>query len=239
MLGIVTVVYNQLSYVKATIDAVLEKTKPPYVYYIIYNQAPYPGVLEYLRSLKGVILIENKENVGITRALKQGYELIKEANIELMVKVDDDTVVQTDDWNQKFIRAFMSFESLGILSADIDTGKQVGPSKMAVKNGLGIEQFLNPCVGGGFTAYPTKLFDHIGFFKEFGYYGQEDGEFANRASNAGLQTGYLQNVKVKHLGRTKESDQDYDAWKLLYWNKQTELDYPEWKKTLERKEIVK
>lgn len=235
MIGIVTVVYNQLAFVKATIEAVIEKTKKPYIYIIIFNQAPYPGVLEYVRSLKGVILIENKNNVGITRALKQGYELIKDAGIEMMVKVDDDTVIQTDGWNKKFIQAFLTFKNLGILSADIDKGKQVGPSKLTIENGLGIEQFANPCVGGGFTAYPVKLFELIGFFKEFGFYGQEDGEFANRVNNAGLKTGYLQNVKVKHLGRTEESDELYDQWKILYWNKQTPLDYPEWKRTLEIK----
>jgi len=232
MIGIVTVVYNQLEFVKAAIDAVIEKTKPPYLYVIVYNQAPYPGVLEFVRSLKGVILIENDENVGVTKACKQGYDRLVEAGIELMVKVDDDTVIQTEDWNKKFIQAFMTFKNLGILSADIDRGKQVGPSKMTVANGLGIEQFANPCVGGGFTAYPVKLFEHIGFFQDFGFYGQEDGEFANRVSNAGLKTGYLQNVKVKHLGRTGESDEDYDQWKLLYWNRKTALDYPEWKKTL-------
>ena len=159
MIGIVTVVYNKLDFVQRTIEAVLEKTKPPFAYVIVYNQAPYPGVLEYLQTLPNVLLIENEENVGITRALKQGYEILKELNIDLMVKVDDDTVIETKWWNETFVEAFRLYPKLGILSSDIDSGKQVGESRVNEDNGYIIEHFANPCVGGGFTAYPMELLD--------------------------------------------------------------------------------
>ena len=240
MIGICSVIYNKLDFVKRTVEAVLENTTPPYVYVLVYNDSPYPGVKEYIESLESdfIRIIWNRENKGVTKAYKQGYDFVKQmALVHYFAKIDDDTIIQTKDWDKKMIEAIEEFycrsNPVAILSANIDSGKQVGPFKELqgpFDKNIIIEVFDNPCVGGACTVYPIELFEKIGFFKDFGYYGQEDGEFANRAVEAGYFTAYLRDVHCKHLGRTKESDPLLDAWKLEAWSQQTKKEFRIWAK---------
>lgn len=236
MLGITTVVYNKLDFVKRTVEAVLENTKKPYCYILVYNDSPYKNVHDYICELQRendyLMFVFNKRNAGVTKAYNQGLSELIKANHSLtyFAKVDDDTIIQTKNWNEKMIQAFEDFPKLGVLSANIDSGKQVGRYKELKKNKTTLEVFEAPSVGGGCTIYPMELFKTIGFFRDFGYYGVEDGEFAIRARRENYITAYLKDVHCKHLGRTDESDKYFDTWKLLYWNGKTELDYPTWLK---------
>ena len=241
MIGICTVVYNKLDFVKRTVEAVLKNTITPYFYVLVYNDSPYPGVKEYIESLSSQVkVIMNPSNVGVSRAYKQGFDWLKEQSlgplhIKWFAKVDDDTIIQTSGWNGMMLRTFELFPNLGILSANIDSGKQGGNYREIKKDDhrqspITLEVFDNPCVGGACTVYPVELFKKTGFFKDFGYYGQVDGEFANRAVQAGYFTAYLKDAHCKHLGRTNESDPLLDAWKLEAWSKRTNLEFRDWKK---------
>ncbi len=231
MLGIVSVIYNKLPFVKKTIEAVLENTKEPYHYVLVYNDSPYPGVLDYVNSLPlNVLVIKNKENRGITRALAQGINCLIELGCDFYVKIDDDSIVLTKGWNEKMLHAFEVFPYLGVLSADIDSGKQTGHFEEHTKEDVTIQVFDRPSVGGALTIYPLEVFKKVGFFKDFGYYGQEDGEFAVRCRAAGYQSAYLKDVNCQHLGRTSESDPLLDKWKIETWYGKTKLEFREWKR---------
>ena len=244
MLGITTVVYNKLDFCKQAIEAVFRKTKEPFYYVIIYNGSPYEGVREYLKELEEekrpnpaecyLMVKYNEQNLGVSKAYAQGYAELKNQGCLYFVKLDDDTVLQTDGWDRIMLDAFTRFRDLGALSADLDRGKQTGPSIVKSKGDIEIEEFPgNPCVGGAATMYPMWLFESIGFFKDFGLYAHEDGEFCARVKQAKLTTGYIKNVKAIHLARTESADKAYDFWKLLYHSGQTKLDYPNWLKEYE------
>src|SRR3972149_10165916 len=165
MIGICTVVYNKLYFVKSTVEAVLENTTPPYVYVLVFNDSPYPGVKEYVESLQPqrIKIIENPSNYGVTKAYKQGLDWLKYQHfawtpapwkVKYFAKIDDDTIIQTKGWNEKMLEPFKYYKNLGILSANIDSGKQTGPFKKlfpAASNPdfhFSLEVFNNPCVGG-------------------------------------------------------------------------------------------
>ena len=233
MIGICTVVYNQLSFCKRSIESVIENTSTNYCYLVLFNASPYPGVKEYVESLKGKVtsVIISDRNIGVGPGYNLGLNhLAKNHKLDFFCKIDDDTIIETRDWDKKMLDAFEAFPKLGVLSADIDRGKQIGDYTETTNKGTTIQVFANPSVGGACTMYPMKIFDSLGLFNDFGFYGQEDGEFAQRVRAAGYMTAYLKGVNVKHLGRTDESDPLYDEYKLAYWFKRTELDYPGWLK---------
>ncbi len=235
MLGIATVVYNQLDFCKQAIEGVLNNTEGEYAYALLFNDSPYDGVLDYLKTLtdKVSIMIISEENLGVSRGYGECLNaLIKKHPIDYFAKVDDDTVIQTPGWNTKMLAAYKAFPRLGILSADIDNGKQVGPMREYEKDGVTLEVYDNPSVGGACTIYPLELFKAVGFYGSYGFYGHEDGELAHRARLNGYMTAYLKGVDVKHLGRTAGSDKDYDDWKIEYWFQRTDKDYPSWKKEM-------
>lgn len=240
MIAICTVVYNKLDFVKRTIESVLNNTKPPYLYVLVYNDSPYEGVWEYIEGLKTEVdfIIRNPSNVGISRALAQGLKKVMHApHITHFCKIDDDTIALTRDWNEKMIDAFEVFPYLGVLSADIDSGKQTGRFEEHTKEGVTIQVFDKPSVGGALTIYPLEVFKKVGFFKDFGYYGMEDGEFAQRCRECGYQSAYLKGVNCQHLGRTSESDPFFDEWKIAAWCKNTNLDYPDWLRKEHHREV--
>lgn len=62
-----------------------------------------------------------------------------------------------------------------------------------------------------------------------------DALYATIANNIGMEAGYVISHFAKHLGRSKESDQLYGAWKIFYICDLTVEDYVGWrnnKKTL-------
>ena len=240
MLGIVTIVYNKLSLVKRSIEATLAMTKPPYIFVLVCNNPPYPGVEKYVKSLEGRVshIIFNKKNQGVSKALFQGFSFCEKRGCKFLAKIDDDTVVLSRDWNTVMMKAFARFENLGILSADIDSGKQTGKSELSQDGNLVIEEFELPCVGGACTIYPVEMFYKIGFFKNFGYYGHEDGEFSVRARENNYRTAYLINTKCQHLGRTKESDPELDKWKLATHFGKTRKEFRDWLKWKEEKHAL-
>lgn len=248
MLGITTVVYNQLSFCQQAIEAVLMKTRNPFYYVIIYNGSPYPGVRQYLEKLRGdlrpnraecyLMIKYNEKNLGVSSAYAQGYQELKAQGCLYFIKLDDDTVLQTEGWDHIMLDAFTRFRDLAVLSADLDRGKQEGPSITKSKGNIDLEVFPdNPCVGGAATMYPMWLFESMGFFKNFGLYAHEDGEFCARVKQAKLTTAYIRNVKAIHLARTDVSDKYLDDWKLQYHYGKTKLDYPTWLKECEDKEV--
>lgn len=230
MIGITTVVYNQLAFCQQAIEAVLEKTKGPFFYVLVFNASPYPGVKEYIQSIENKVdkVIYNQENVGVSQAYFQGYQECVKAGQLYFVKLDDDTVLQTQDWDQIMLDAFTRFPDLGVLSVDLDSGKQTGSFVVSQKGNFCIEEYENVCVGGAATMYPMWLFRSIGFFKNFGLYAHEDGEFCARAKGAHFKIAYLQNVKANHLGRGENSDQMYDGWKTAVHFSGEKRDYPTW-----------
>lgn len=239
MIGICTVVYNKLDFVTRCVEAVSEKTEPPYYHVLIYNDSPYPGVKEYLKELEeaGLKVIWNVANVGVAKAYFQGYAEMPD-EVTHFVKLDDDTVVLTQGWNKKMEFAYKVWPNLAALSLDIDSGKQGGECEELSHKGVTLEVFVHPCVGVAATMYPVKAFAKLGFFKDFGYYGFEDLAFCTEAREAGYLTAYLQDVKCQHLGRTHESDSLYDEWKLAYHYKQTDLEFRDWRTKKEERNAV-
>lgn len=231
-LGICTVVYNQPLFVQRTIDALLQNTVGDYCYCLIFNNSPYKGTRDVVERFASRVdkIIYNIENLGVSAAYNQGFDYLKIQKVDFYLKLDDDTVIETRDWDKRMLDAFTAFPELGVLSADIDMGKQVGDHVEMTNKGTTIQVFENPSVGGACTMYPMKIFDSLGLFNNFGFYGQEDGEFASRVRSAGYMTAYLKGTNVKHLGRGEGSDPFYDSWKLEYWYRRTELDYPTWLK---------
>ncbi len=241
MLAIGMAAYNKGDFLEASVEAVLEKTEGPYLFCVIDNCPPYADSQTYLQDLRkrdGIIVLGGKHNVGIARAhlaalnfmTNPKYYPLLASHVTHYVKVDDDTVMQTKGWDRFMLSAFKQWPRLAVLSADIDSGKQGGVPKVKKRGGLAIEVFEAPSVGGAFTMYPLSVFAKYGFFQDFGLYGHEDGEFAQRMRDRERLTAYLRNAKCIHLGRTENSDPAYDQWKTETWSRRTTLDYPSWRK---------
>ncbi|MBI4743224.1 MAG: glycosyltransferase [Actinobacteria bacterium] len=221
MLSIATVCYNPLEIMKQCIEAVLKNTTGDFEYILVNNHPPYEGVTEYLKKIEkeneSVILIDPGENVGC----HEGYNLaFAKAKGDFIVKLDDDTILPEDkQWAQKMIKAFEEEWQLAYLSADIDTAKQNNKyRKVDYGNGIILEIPETGIVGFACVMFPEKIIDKFGKFKGTGLYGREDQYYSLLAKKNGLIIAHFPPVKVKHIGKSYDSDSKdlYAQWKYDY-----------------------
>jgi GT2 family glycosyltransferase len=205
---------------KQCIEAVFKNTTIDFEYILVNNHPPYEGVAEYLKKVeeenKNIVLIDPGENIGC----HEGYNLaFAKAKGSFIVKLDDDTILPDDkEWAQKMIKAFEKEPKLAYLSADIDAKQNNVYRKIDYGDEIILEVPETGMVGFACVMFPKKIIDEFGKFKGIGLYGREDQYYSRLAREKELTFAHFPPVKVKHIGKSYDSDSKdlYAQWKYDY-----------------------
>ena len=217
------VTFNRLFYTKQAIKSIIENTNIPYELSIVDNYST-DDTRKYLKtlpkdkgSLKRLLLIFNKENIGLAPALNKG---LKKSKSDVISFVGQDFAV-SKHWLSTLCDAFCKVDNIGWLNPVVNreqlpnsfTEFQIGKySYIQSKEGRGII--------GGNGLISKKTLEEIGGFSTFPdciykYSGVDGYTMYNIEKTTGKIICILKNVVVEHLeNNDRDRYPNYTKWKF-------------------------
>jgi len=209
---IVILTWNALNYTRRCIESLNISSLPPCVDIIIVDNSSTDGTLEYLRKIDRIQLIENKENLGYSRAVNLGIKAAKpDTDIVLL---NNDIEIIEPDWLIRLTDVISTNNAIGIFGVKIvqddgtlqhcgaylplDTywGQQIAAGEVD----LGQYSGLYECESVVFACVYIRrsVFNSIGFLSEdyFAYF--EDTDFCLRAKRFGINVAVCGDIRVRH-----------------------------------------
>jgi GT2 family glycosyltransferase len=226
--SIIILNFNGGSQIKNCLSSIQENTPEPHEIIVVDN-ASMDGSQEFLREFSGIVLIENKKNLGCPPARAQAMAV---ARGEYMVLLDNDTIV-TAGWLANFLSHFRDNPRIGLLGprSNFASGPQmVGNPKYSSLQEL--QEFAQSFVAkhsgrlsfcfrlvGFCMAIRRSVIDKIGSLDpQFGKFGFEDEDYTLRAIIAGFHAAIAHDVFIHHQGGPQVSgDTRYNADMQKAW----------------------
>lgn len=209
--SVIVLSWNGLDVTRACVSSVLERTSHPDFKVIAVDNASTDGTREYLRSVEGITLIENPENLGFVKGNNAG---IRAAETDVVLLNNDTEMVQ-DDWLERMQEVAYSAPDIGVVGCRlVNAGGNLvhAGTYMPVPSYWGQEY---PGDEKDINQYPSdaevegvifacayikrELIDRIGPLDEeyFSYF--EDTDYCMKARQAGYRVFRCGSATVKHL----------------------------------------
>lgn len=248
--SIIACIYNAAPLVRQCLEALLARTtEDPDTWELVLvdNESPDPNTTSYIypfmhenarplnlhsfsasseKSKKPrIVIVGQHKNLGCHEGWNFGYAM---STGEYVVKLDDDTIIQTDGWLTKMGEALEKIPNLAYISADIDA-KQANRYELQDHGGINIEVPLNQGAVVGFSCvmFRRKDIERWGPMKSKyraaggkavdaeRLYGGEEAYYALQAQIEGRMIAHFPAVFCHHL-TNEERHPDYAAWKRAY-----------------------
>ena len=147
MISVITPVYNGASYLRETIDSILNAINQKDIEYIVINDGSTDETEEILASYGSQIMVYTQENSGESSAVNKGLELAK-GELVLIVSADDPLL---DD--KIFIEAETYFNANPDVVAWYPNWKIVNPNGTFFKD-VEVEEYSDTSLIGRFKCLP-------------------------------------------------------------------------------------
>lgn len=232
---IVIPVFNQLHYTKKCIEGVLQTVKVDGRIIIVDNGST-DGTAEYLASIPGIEVIDNKYNLGVAVAWNQG---VRAGEAEWVVLLNND-VILTEAWLEGLI-GFATDERIDVVSPAIREGEcnyDIAEYSRSFVRLMGNVARRGIAEGICFMVH-RRVFEAIGLFDEKFRIGQfEDTDFFRRANAAGFKLGITGLSFIHHFGSVTQKafgklDKSYANENRTYFRKKWNL--TRWKRFWQRR----
>lgn len=227
-LSIITLTYNHLDYTKKFIESLYKYTKDFEL--IIVDNGSTDGTREYLKTLSGIKLILNDNNLGFSKGNNQGLEIAEGEYIGFL----NNDILLYPNWFEELEKVFQK-ENVGFVSP-----RHINPhydntnekhyidffrKNFSYKNAY--EKNFDECV---FSCVVTRksVIDNIGNFDEnFTPAFFEDNDLKYRAIEAGYEVLVVNTVCFFHFGSITSADKDYNLLKnrKYYFSKHPFAEY--------------
>ena len=201
---------DNLSYTKACLKSIYVHTESPFKI-IIIDDGSTEKTRRFLRQLKNITLIENKENLGFPKSCNIGMRMVKTKYFVIM----NNDVEVTNGWLTMLLEALSSNPKIGILGpmTNYVSGPQHDPNahytcareleqyayEIKMRKPPRVEAFSRIvffCV-----LISTELYKKIGGLDEnFGLGNFEDDDYCLRARMSGFESAIDHNVFIHHYG---------------------------------------
>lgn len=180
MISVIMPVYNNIDYLKKSIDSILSQTYTDFEFIIVDDCSTEP-VYELITSYKDsrIVPLRNKKNIGVTRSMNIGFDIAKG---EYVAKQDGDDISMPNRFEKQIERfkdnvglvATWGY-SIGpkgerILDDDLDTRFRSKDSS-EIKNDLVSKSemlFIGPSV-----IYSRAAVNKIGYYDDVFYFSQD------------------------------------------------------------------
>ncbi len=184
MVSVMTRVFNNTQITRECIESVKKNTSGVLYEHVVVDNGSTDGTLEYLKSLKGIILVDNGKNLGCAGGLNSG---IAKCKGDYICNLDNDVIV-SKNWLLPMVELAAKRPDIGIVSPgtregrlDYDFDAYAEDYKRKMKNVLAKE------FGGWCMLIKREVIDKIGLFSpEFNMY-CEDTDFYLRMKQAGFE----------------------------------------------------
>lgn len=217
---IMMVTFNRLDLTKKTIESLKQNTKNIINLIIVDNKSTDETVL-YLDSLEkdkelqkivsSLILIKNKENLGIATARNQAlFYAMNKLETKYLSTIDNDINVP-NDWLNKCIIALENNKIYGMIGVNFE------PVTYPILpiNKCNIQYKREGNLGTACTVFGRNLAKMLGYFNNKDYspfYGLEDSDWGFRVRVLGMKLGYIVENGV-HLGEGQADVGEYREFK--------------------------
>jgi len=210
-ISIIVLSYNKIELTKKCLASLKKNTLDGIlVEIVVVDNASTDGSVDFLRSLKWIKLIENKENLGFSRANNQGA---KESRGDILVFLNNDTEVRSG-WLEGITEIFETEKNVGavgikllfpdgkIQHAGLIISKDKVPRHIYYRENMdkpyvcGMREFQ--AVTAACIAVPKKVFEEVGGFDEGFKNGLEDVDLCLRIREKGYKIIYQPKSVVIH-----------------------------------------
>jgi hypothetical protein len=116
-IAIIILTWNGLSLTKRCLDSLFKAELPTGTDIIVVDNGSADGTVEYLKNIENVQLIENKKNLGYSKAVNIGIKTVP--NGTDIVLLNNDTEIIEKDWLKKLQIQAYSDEKIGVAGVKI------------------------------------------------------------------------------------------------------------------------
>ncbi|NLW47752.1 MAG: glycosyltransferase family 2 protein [Firmicutes bacterium] len=219
--------YNTLNLIKQCVAAAIDSTDKKTEIILVNNHPPYSDALRFLKKYRHprVRVLDPGKNIGCMPGFQFGAE---HSRGQYIIKLDDDVIVPHKDWIQAMYQALNDYPKLAYVALKPMAVKSKR-RQLAVKRSYSLE-FRNETILFWCMMIKKSLWRSHFVMKNLPLYGVGERYYERKANQIGLKKAYLVSHVCTSLGRTKESDPLYGAWKLFYVKmKDRRAEFEEWK----------
>lgn len=235
--SVIICVYNSLPVFARCMEGLIRTTRSKDVEIVLVdNHSPDPEVRKALKNYRDIARVfDPVENLGCHNGWNFGF---RHCNGEYVVKLDDDTVIQTEGWESLMCQGLQARPDIAYLSADIDA-KQANRYRLERtvygRYSLPYEIAENGIVGFSCVMFRRSDIERWGPMSTGAYLGPTDPATGKRPTFAGTDRLYggeevyyarlaraecrliahFPAVFCHHLGN-EERHPDYPQWKWSY-----------------------
>lgn len=222
---IVIPVFNKPDITAACLESIVKRTHSPHRVILIDNGSDEKTkrlLIDFKASHDNVTLFRSEENLGWVKAVNRGIGLSAAPYVCMM---NNDTVVETDDWLAKLAGVAELEPDIGLVNPDFGGRKRPGT-------------FPGPFVEIDFCRgycilVKRAVIERIGGLDEaygLGYY--DDDDYSVRAIRAGFRCVRAGGITVRHLRDSTFSSMFADEKRRALHQKNKELFYAKWGRRL-------
>lgn len=220
--------YNTLNLIKKCLAAALETTDKKTEILLVNNHPPYQEALQFLKKFKHprARVLDPGKNIGCMPGFQYGAE---RSQGRYIIKLDDDVIVPNKDWIQAMYQALTDYPKLAYVALKPVAVKSERKQR-SIKRNYTLE-FRRETILFWCMMIKKSLWQSHFVMKNLPLYGVGERYYERKANELGLKKAYLASHICSSLGRTKESDPLYGAWKLFYVKmKDKRANFEDWKK---------
>ncbi len=250
--AIFSLTYDRLDYTKKCFESLYKTAGYDFDHFVVDNGSQ-DGTVEYLKKAypkkvikdgtvdkwhDNMVIIENKENVGISKASNQAIEAITKGGsadwestptpemgknhvsmsvhknpYDIIVKVDNDALFETEGWLAKMVEIWKSNHRIA-LSCYVQGLRDNPGGAPRIGQGMIKDELI------GMTKHLGGIchFVDASAYKDFRWdehdflHGLQDIEFSRYLLNQGYQMGYLENYFLSHIDGTEGQHEKYPEY---------------------------
>ena len=218
--AIIILTYNNLKHNKNLISSIESFTKPGTYELIVVDNQSTDGTREWLKTLSGITLILNDENVGFPKGCNQGILAASPGSDILLLNND---IVVTPNWLDNLCTALYSRPDIGAAQGldgyyFNDRQEDEDFQTFALENNVSDPKrwFYSPVVHGYCLLIKREVLDRVGLLDEAfspGY--GEDDDFSCRVLASGYYLLKCLDCYIHHLGSLSfKNEQKYNEFKV-------------------------
>jgi hypothetical protein len=160
-----------------------------------------------------IYLIKNKQNVGISIASNQALDVIKNHNVNCIMKSDNDALYKNQGWLAKMVEVYKAFPKFA-LSLYVE-GLRDNPGGAPRADYLTIKDELigyTKHLGGICHFVDAKAYDGFRWEEDSFLHGVQDMEFSQWLDRHGWLMGYMEGWFVEHREGTVKQHERYKEY---------------------------